>query len=684
MSSMSLRPLATTSPVLSGGSKDEKAPLLVESPDGEGKAAVVDGVSAGFNPTTSGPPGNAKRSSMKKYIRVFKELVNCLSPPNKCAVRREPSLRIGFCNLNGTEFLHQMFDLLITMDELNEGFRSQFNDWSFDGTEKPAELLSQLDMCKNGSLSPSEFETIQKCLKLALLCDRAKMAQIVDNIDLLTETHEQAFVCIDYNATDLQACLVADGEDKDIEQSAVLKRMDLLEFLMSSRADSNTIRWVNIPHFTPITILKIASKYGIHPLVIEDIFEASEHQPKFDIYHTQISNSWEPMVSYFIVLPLMRLTESSAKKHEQWESRQDFKIEGNGVLGSLPRMYFGGEGAPRRREQKFPDEFEWEHSSVCIIFAGKPYKDTLISVEASWEPMEIRKTRRAASHLAEKLIDLSKSMRHAIRNSIHHKRSNANGNDKKANNVGDDIKQNDFTSKAERFFNPRGLQGFMIPEKSRKNNKLRGIFQQLASPCSRLRKGDSFHLCFTVMKWAFEMHRELCFMHRSRLMWIQGHLKNNTLSKSEISVVFEEKRSLQRSVAMLKPSQLQIKKIKAELNRINGHDSIVYLDDIEDTVEQSIDDYREFIALCDGIVQENRSRKEDKMNNVLFVLTIVTTVFVPAQFLTGMYGMNFVRDDGSPGMPELTWRYGYLYFWCMTGVLTSLSMVLMIWMLRAE
>ena len=41
------------------------------------------------------------------------------------------------------------------------------------------------------------------------------------------------------------------------------------------------------------------------------------------------------------------------------------------------------------------------------------------------------------------------------------------------------------------------------------------------------------------------------------------------------------------------------------------------------------------------------------MNRVLYFLTLVTTVFIPAQFITGLYGMNF------DNMPELRWKYSY-------------------------
>merc|ERR1712003_335611 len=50
------------------------------------------------------------------------------------------------------------------------------------------------------------------------------------------------------------------------------------------------------------------------------------------------------------------------------------------------------------------------------------------------------------------------------------------------------------------------------------------------------------------------------------------------------------------------------------------------------------------------------------MNQALFVLTVATAVFLPAQFLAGVYGMNF-----SSGMRMLDWEYGYYVFWILSG-----------------
>lgn len=51
-----------------------------------------------------------------------------------------------------------------------------------------------------------------------------------------------------------------------------------------------------------------------------------------------------------------------------------------------------------------------------------------------------------------------------------------------------------------------------------------------------------------------------------------------------------------------------------------------------------------------------------RMNDVMKVLTIMSTVFVPLSFLVGLYGMNF-DTDSRWNLPELGWKYGYLFVW---------------------
>jgi Mg2+ and Co2+ transporter CorA len=80
-----------------------------------------------------------------------------------------------------------------------------------------------------------------------------------------------------------------------------------------------------------------------------------------------------------------------------------------------------------------------------------------------------------------------------------------------------------------------------------------------------------------------------------------------------------------------------------------------YFEDIDDTLNLYTESIEHMAGLCDSYNSEFTGYGDKRMNDILFVLTIVTTLFVPAQFFTGVFGMNFVKKDGSPNMPLLNW-----------------------------
>jgi len=81
--------------------------------------------------------------------------------------------------------------------------------------------------------------------------------------------------------------------------------------------------------------------------------------------------------------------------------------------------------------------------------------------------------------------------------------------------------------------------------------------------------------------------------------------------------------------------------------------TVVYLRDVYDHavfVIETIETYRDMVA---GMLEIYLSSVSNKMNEVMKVLTVIATVFIPLTFITGVYGMNFNY------MPEITWKYGY-------------------------
>ncbi|MBU0996368.1 MAG: magnesium/cobalt transporter CorA [Proteobacteria bacterium] len=99
---------------------------------------------------------------------------------------------------------------------------------------------------------------------------------------------------------------------------------------------------------------------------------------------------------------------------------------------------------------------------------------------------------------------------------------------------------------------------------------------------------------------------------------------------------------------------------KNDISQITDKTNI-YLRDVHDHAIQIIDTIESMRDLLAGMLDIYLSTQSNHMNEVMKVLTIIATLFIPLSFVAGVYGMNFKF------MPELDWRWGYLMFWGIIG-----------------
>jgi magnesium transporter len=78
-----------------------------------------------------------------------------------------------------------------------------------------------------------------------------------------------------------------------------------------------------------------------------------------------------------------------------------------------------------------------------------------------------------------------------------------------------------------------------------------------------------------------------------------------------------------------------------------------FLRDVQDHLLQAQDTAHSLADLLSGLMDLHVSLSSMRMNEVMKVLTVIATIFIPLTFISGVYGMNFEH------MPELGWRYGY-------------------------
>jgi magnesium transporter len=88
-----------------------------------------------------------------------------------------------------------------------------------------------------------------------------------------------------------------------------------------------------------------------------------------------------------------------------------------------------------------------------------------------------------------------------------------------------------------------------------------------------------------------------------------------------------------------------------------------------------VETYRE---IASGLVDIYLSSLSNRMNEIMKLLTMISTIFIPLGFIAGLYGMNF--DRSFPwNMPELGWRYGYLMA---LGLMVAVAVTLLFYFKR--
>jgi magnesium transporter len=137
--------------------------------------------------------------------------------------------------------------------------------------------------------------------------------------------------------------------------------------------------------------------------------------------------------------------------------------------------------------------------------------------------------------------------------------------------------------------------------------------------------------------------------------------------------------ALKREMLFFRKSVWPLREVVASLERTESPliqpSTNIFLRDVYDHVIQAIDNVETFRDMLSGMLETYLSSVSNRMNQVMKILTIISTIFIPLTFLVGVYGMNFEH------MPELKWRFGYFFVW---GIMIAIGVGLVYFFKRKK
>ncbi|WP_265263428.1 magnesium/cobalt transporter CorA [Spirulina subsalsa] len=128
-------------------------------------------------------------------------------------------------------------------------------------------------------------------------------------------------------------------------------------------------------------------------------------------------------------------------------------------------------------------------------------------------------------------------------------------------------------------------------------------------------------------------------------------------TRETVEKIYEIRRELLALRRMIWPQRSVINILIRGDNELISQDVQIYFRDCYDHVIQLLDIVETYRELASSMMDLYMSAMSNKMNEVINLLTLISTIFIPLTFIAGVYGMNFKY------MPELEWQWGYGLIW---------------------
>ncbi|MFP3041301.1 magnesium/cobalt transporter CorA [Treponema primitia] len=183
-----------------------------------------------------------------------------------------------------------------------------------------------------------------------------------------------------------------------------------------------------------------------------------------------------------------------------------------------------------------------------------------------------------------------------------------------------------------------------------------GIRKRILSNLGRVRKHGAEYLAYSLMDSVVDRY----FLVLDTLGATIEDFEERAVDVKDVAFISD----LQETKQRLHHARRAIWPLRESLSVLLRTESVYvnevltpFLKDLQDNVIQAaetVESYREAIS---GIMEVHLSAASNRLNKVMKVLTIISTIFIPLTFIVGVYGMNFTH------MPELNSVYGYPIVW---------------------
>jgi len=193
---------------------------------------------------------------------------------------------------------------------------------------------------------------------------------------------------------------------------------------------------------------------------------------------------------------------------------------------------------------------------------------------------------------------------------------------------------------------------FVISFQEKEGDVFNPIRDRIRNAKGKIRKTGADYLAYGVIDAAVDSYFLILEKIGEKIEGIEEDLVRKPTPETLQTI-----HNLKRDMIFLRKSVWPLREVVSGLQRgdssLIGESTRIFLRDVYDHTIQVIDTIETFRDMVSGMLDIYLSSISNRMNEVMKLLTIIATIFIPLTFLAGIYGMNFKY------MPELEWRWGY-------------------------
>ena len=201
-------------------------------------------------------------------------------------------------------------------------------------------------------------------------------------------------------------------------------------------------------------------------------------------------------------------------------------------------------------------------------------------------------------------------------------------------------------------------EGFIVSFHPGEGDPFEPLRKRVREHNGRFRARDVDYLLYALMDLIIDQAFPLLDAYGEELEAIEDAVVQNP-GKETVHAIHSAKRDLFTLRRMLWPQRDVVNSILRDEIELVQEETKVYFRDCYDHAIQIIDLIESYRELTTSLLDTYLSTTSHRLNEVMRLLTVIATIFIPLTFVAGVYGMNFAHAESPWAMPELSWYYGY-------------------------